>query len=661
MSFTFPFKRAAIGLAGCFIWTQAEGQITDSTSILDWRQGVFPKEKPDEIYQIKANGFYRFFATNQQMPTPFLLDPASGAETQRNTLFIGDDTQLPNFLVNVSGRPSRNVSWGFDVFAFQFLNGTINSAYGNQVQRPPVYDPRSTPRLGANMGLNLGLNLYGSYYTQHGTFNIRLGGIHWFSMSDLTLGSFRGYNRFLLYERAPWDPIGQDVGIRYRQMFETGAIFQDLRWGERAIQGAIIEGLSLPQDWSFAFLYGKTELNGGFQTVPNYNLGGKLRKALNGTDFIGFNTLNNVTWLDSLNAMPTGFNIATAEAKFSKNGYWIHAEIGAGRYNDPNEDFPWGEAINVKVNAPKTRFMIPLEVHYYRISPYVVNNNGIFWNTSLAQASLLNTVVSDVQSANVLTPFSSSVVAIGQMTNNRQGINFNSDFEINEKLKFSVGYGISSEIEALQNQITYSHFVNQLIRSRFWRWNFPANVGPYGRTNVIYRDAFEIVQLTDDSLGSPTSTKKFNQIEVHGKYRTKLANRNFFAFFLGRYNTVQRDFSVIPVFNEDAYLRQYNSELEMYYQIGKQLFINSYMGYERVLGNYQTTLDTETRRPLNQTGWGVGLGLDIGLGKNAGLYIRHRWFSFNDSSFQLDSYTPQQTPEGLRIPQETLVELKVFF
>jgi hypothetical protein len=434
-------------------------------------------------------------------------------------------------------------------------------------------------------------------------------------------------------------------------MFETGAIFQDLRWGERAIQGAIVEGLSLPNDWSFALLYGKTELNGGFQTVPNFNLGGKLRKALNGTDFIGLNTLNNVTWLDSLNALPTGFNITTIEGKFSKKGYSVHAEVGAGRYNNPNEDYPWGEAINVKMSAPKTKFFIPLEIHYYRISPYVVNNNGIFWNTSLANASLLNTVVSDVQSANVLTPFSSSVVAIGQMTNNRTGVNFNSDFQVSEKLKFSVGYGISSEIEALQNQITYSHFVNQLIRSRFWRWNFPAGVGPYGRTNKIYRDAYEIVELTNDSAGTGLMSNKFNQIEIHGKYRTKIANRNFYAFFLGRYNTVQKDFSLVPVLNENAYLRQYNSELEMYYQVGKQLFINSYLGYERILGNNDTKLDTETLLPLNQTGWGAGLGLDIGLGKNAGLYIRHRWFSFDDSSFKLDSYTGQ----------ETLVELKVFF
>ena len=41
----------------------AQGQKADSLTLLDWRRGTFPKEKDNEIYQIKASGFYRFFAT----------------------------------------------------------------------------------------------------------------------------------------------------------------------------------------------------------------------------------------------------------------------------------------------------------------------------------------------------------------------------------------------------------------------------------------------------------------------------------------------------------------------------------------------------------------------------------------------------------------------
>ncbi len=647
-----PGKVLATATLFVLLLPQMVAQKADTT-IYDWRRGAFPKVKESEIYQIKANGFYRFFGTYLNMPTPYVLDAKSGTVSKKNTLFIGDDSQLPNFLLNVSGRPNKKVSWGFDIYMFQFLTGVINPSYTGQVptaSRPPVWNPLSGSRLGQNMGLNLGLNLYGSYLTKNGTYNVRVGGIHWFSISDLTLSSFRGYNRFTLNERNPWDPIGSQVGTRYNQMYETGGVYQDTRWGERAIQGAILEGLSLPHGWSFAALYGKTELAGGFTTIPNINYGGKLKKVYKNTDFFAFNTLNNTTWIDSLNTLPVGFNLFTLEWMGNVKGFQIHAEAGPGRYVSPINDYPWGEAITVKVLATEKVMKVPVEVHYYRISPYVVNNNAIFWNTSIIEARVVDQPGSATQSANVLIPFASSMVGIGQMTNNRTGINLNTLIKLGE-LKMSVGYGVSSEIIATQNRITFSHFVNQLTRSRFWRWDFPQNVGPYGNYDKVYRDAYQKINVTDDSLGKSVNPKKFTQLELHGRYRTKLGYRNFYAFFLGRYNTAQPDLTLLPQFSEKAYIRQYNSELEVYYQLTEPLFINTYLGYERVLGNYQTELNQDTQRPINQTGWGIGAGIDISLGKNAGLYLRHRWFFFGDSSYKLDTFRGT----------ETMAELKVFF
>lgn len=637
------------------------GQSTDST-ILDWRRGLFPKEKDGELYQIKATGFYRFFGTFLYQEQPYtIVDnaiPANRVTSAKKTLAIFDDTQLPNFLVNISGRPNKKVSWGFDIFMFQFLEQQAGPTYPGlgapTQQHPPVWDPLSGERLGRNMGLNIGLNLYGSYITNVGTFNVRVGGIHWYSISDLTLSSFRGYNRFMLYERNPWDPIGRQVGVRYNQMYEYGAVYQDMRWGERAVQGVIVEGINLPDKWSFSAMYGKTELAGGFMTIPNINAGGKLKKTYKNTDFFAFNTMNNTTWVDSLNQLPVGFNLFTLEWKGRVGGFDIHAEAGPGRYKSPFNDYPWGEAITLKVLATERILKFPVELHYYRISPYVVNNNAIFWNTSIIEDRVFNQpAAGGVQSANVLIPFASSMVALGQMTNNRTGVNLNTEVKLG-RLKVSMGYGLSSEIKAMRNRnntITFSHFVNQLTRARFWRWNFPQDVGPYGRYDKVYRDAYQKVTVTDDSLGFAVNTRKFTQFEVHGKYRTKIAYRNFYAFFLGRYNTAQPEFTILPMFNDDAYIRQYNSELEMYYQIAKPLFINTYLGYERVLGGYNTEVDAITLRPLNQTGWGVGVGVDIALGRNAGLYLRHRWYFFEDTSFQRDRF------QG----QETLAELKVFF
>lgn len=634
----------------------ARAQLNDSTTILDWRRGLFPKTKEGDLYQIRATGFYRFFGTHMTMDSPYILDENSGALTKRKTLFIGDDSQLPNLLVNISGRPNKKVSWGFDVFAFQFLDGNINPTYNGQVateDRPNIWNPLSGSRLGQNMGLNLGLNLYGSYNTDYGTFNVRMGGIHWYSISDLTLGSFQGYNRFLLFERNPWDPIGKNTAVRYNQMYEYGAVYQDLRWGERAVQGIILDGISLPNDWSFSAMYGKTELAGGFLNIPNVNYGGKIRKQYNADSYIGFNTLNNTTWADSLNTLEIGFHMHTLEWKTSLHGFDIHAEAGLGHYFTPVSDYPWGEAITLKILATEKILKFPVEVHYYRINPDVVNNNALFWNTSVIEARAVDIASTGdaTQSANVLIPFASSMVGIGQMTNNRTGVNLNTEVKLG-KLKVSAGYGVSTEIEARQNNITFSHAVNQLTRARFWRWEFPPNVGPYQRYDKVYRDAYQKVTVTDDSLGQSINPKKFNQIEIHGKYRTKINYRNFYAFFLGRYNTAQPELSIIPAFRSDnAYVRQYSSELELYYQVTKPLTINAYTGYERILGGYNTTLDSETFRPLNQTGWGLGGGIDVNIGRNAGLFVRHRVFFFEDTSFRKDNFRGH----------ETLVELTVYF
>ena len=79
--------------------------------------------------------------------------------------------------------------------------------------------------------------------------------------------------------------------------------------------------------------------------------------------------------------------------------------------------------------------------------------------------------------------------------------------------------------------------------------------------------------------------------------------------------------------------------------------LSGYTGIERTLGNYLTDIDEETFRPMNQYGKSFGGGFDVDLGRNARLYIRQRWFSFQDKSFALDQFKGR----------ELLVELKAFF
>jgi hypothetical protein len=128
----------------------ANSQIVDNKQINDSiirpisEIGLFPKNEPDELYRIRVSGIYRFFATYTRMTDAYLLNPSINDSTKARSIFIGDDSLLPNLLFNISGRPSENTAWGFDLYMFQFLDGAVKPAYSVQVidsLRPNVFNP----------------------------------------------------------------------------------------------------------------------------------------------------------------------------------------------------------------------------------------------------------------------------------------------------------------------------------------------------------------------------------------------------------------------------------------------------------------------------------------------------------------------------------------
>jgi hypothetical protein len=652
-------NRRVLILAFCCLVSSAISPLWAQTDSIEERIssdiGLFPKKDPGGLKTLQVSGYYRFFATYTTQQLPYFLNQAAGDTVLPKSLFIGDDSQLPNLLVNVSARVSDRATFGFDIYMFQFLNGNIKPAYGVQVPdslRPNTQQPLPLPlvRLGSSLSLNLGLNLHGAFKTNFGNLNVHVGGTQWFAMSDLTMASFKGYNRYILFERNPWDPVGTSISGRYDQYFEEGAIDQDERWGNRAFFGLIVDGNSLPKGYSFAVLTGKTELNGGFSPTPNYTYGGMVRKDFGANNFVAVNTINSHSFTDSLALTTYGFNMATVEFGVMHKGFVLNGEVGAADYFSPVNDDGWGEALQLKFRTPE-KFKLPVfELHYFRISPKVVNNNAVFWNTATPEYSVNNIPAGSIGSSAVLQPFGSSIVRLGQMTNNRTGLNLNIQTG-KKKLSFSGGLGSSSEIIPAAAVITYGHPVNQYTRSRFWRWEFPADIGPYQRYSDIFRDMYETVNLSDDSSGIVVNKKYFNVMEGQFKYRTKVSGHELFVFALFQMNSVQRKWSPVIVTNENAYIRQYASEFEAYYRLSRLLMLSAYYGYERTIGNYLTDIDEVSRRPRNQYGHGIGGGLDVALGKNTRLYLRQRFFYFQDESFDLDYFKGR----------EFTVELKSFF
>jgi hypothetical protein len=268
-------------------------------------------------------------------------------------------------------------------------------------------------------------------------------------------------------------------------------------------------------------------------------------------------------------------------------------------------------------------------------------------NSSIQQTTQTNNV-----NQPVLIPVSSAVLPVGQMANNRQGINLNAQVDFG-KFKNSIGYGNSMEIEELSTQLTYSHPFNNIALSHFWRWDFPNEVGPYKNLNKIYRSVFETVNITElDSSGKfPLRKKYFNTIEINSKYKTKIGRKDLYVFYLGTFNSIQNKFSALVNFTEISLLRTYDHQLEMYLKLSPMLVWNNYVSYERVIANYSTQVDVVSKRPKNQTGYSIASGFDIQMSKNVGLYLRQRWMKYEDASFAKDKY------KGW----ETTIELKAFF
>ncbi|MGC6433420.1 MAG: hypothetical protein ACON4M_04430 [Crocinitomicaceae bacterium] len=579
--------------------------------------GEEQKKYEDSPTYLSVGGYYRFLGCFTSMN--YQYDEIVGGN--RN-LFVGDDSNLPQLSLNLELSPSKNTSFSTDLYLWTPLTGKEDDYV---------------------KGLLLGVNLNGKHKTNFGEFNVKTGGIHWYRLSNLTFASNTGYNRYSLFERNPWDPNTKNIFDRYQTFYENGALTQDERWGQQAFQGFIFEGLSLPKGFDFSFMYGKSQLNGGTTLVPNNLTGGKIKKRIN-DNFLALNYIRSSTFSDSLSSSLVGFNLLTSDFEYHfEDRVSFTGEFGAGNYFSPNHQGDWGEAIDLSLKFNKEFTFIPIEIRYFRISPNVINNNGIFWNTSIQEYT--PNVIENSNSAPLLFPFASSLTNIGQMTNNRYGLILNSDIEI-KRNKLSFGYSCAGEIEGISNIITYNHPANNIQLSRFWRWDFPTNVGPYGNLNKIYRGVYEKIRITDS-----ITAKGFNSIELNFKSFTKLFNKDLMIFYLGGFHSVQNKFNALPNFQSSAYLRSYNQQLEFYLKMNKSIVLSNYFAFDRIYGGENTELDIVSNKPKNQIGLSYAIGVDISLSKNTGLYIRHRWMDYEDLNYTLDKYKGQ----------ETSVELKIYF
>ena len=635
---------------------------TDSTrkkaltsSTLERVLSLRKKDQPLTVF-----GYFRLFGYGRNMTTPY-----PNLAPYEKAYGIGDGYREPTMSLNVIGRPNGRSSFGTELF---FLNPYIGVSGQDNVFQT-----------------NLGLNFYGNFRTDIGSFGVRAGGIHWYNLSPFTIGVYQVLDRFSIFDRTPWEGVNNTD--KYDSYYESGSInVGDQRWNFQPFQGIILNGGKLPGNINFDLFWGKTQPNGGLanavtdpletiinpteagnvptyqgfagdsRVLPSFITGGKI-----GTTFgrkkntISYNLIDSRTALDSLNISESwrGYQVHSLSFDSKIKGVFLTGELGMGSFEAPNYEKTWGEALMLRIKVPEEISFLPIDLQVYQISKDFYNQNGeIATNGNRdIQAQFATAAVAGQNS------IGGQITQVNQLAHNRRGINLNTGVALKD-FKFNLGWGLAAEIDAQNDAVSFVHRVNGLAMSRIYN-PFPANAttatnfGPYGRKYSFFRGAFERVQTTDlDPATAEGLTRKFyNVVDIQAKYKTKIAEKPLYFFYLGTLGSASSKAEIIPTLSEDGYLFTQYHEFDLYYELVENFILTTYVGLEYAQGGTFTEWNDDTLKPLDQRGTGLGAGFDWTIAKNSGLYFRYRWMDFKDRNFALDTYRGR----------EFTIELKTFF
>ena len=620
----------------------------------------------DPISNIRMGGYFRFLGYVRNFQEMYDLDVPtyySGEYPQSTTIGIGTGYREPMMMLSISGKANKNVNIGTDLM----LNSPFNGTFDNN-----------------SVSMYLGTNLYSTINSDYGKFGVHAGGIKWYRQSKLTVWAEEGYLRYSLFERAPYDPLSKEVSERYSKYYDKGSISQDLRFGNVAFQGVTLTGSGIegPSSSTFSFqsIIGKTQHNIG-EIVSfgkdDYCTGLRINNDIgNGSNF-ALNYFTSITATDSVKNNFRQFSIQSLEFNFKLKKLRFTGEGGIGSYESHITEKESGEMLVINLDIPKEYSWIPFKLQYSRIAPEAVNVNSSFKNTSVVEL-VHSAIVEEGADATIMSSFGGPINNLGYLANNREGFSLNTEFKIGD-LFVSGGFGFYSELERINANFSYSHTTNGLMLSRISY--FSSGYGPYKQFNSYYRGVFENVSVSDsiyvndstlissgylDTNGFPLFDKFYCSSDLHLKYKTRVLGKNLYLFSLTNYNTAQDFFSILPVTNSSAFIRHFNQQFDLCYELNKTTTFVCKYGLERVLGNKYTDIDDTDPFPTDNT-WGVtedyipsykprnqfgdllGFGFDIKLNDGAYLFLRHAAFHYYDKNFSATNIKGTETTLELKI------------
>lgn len=555
----------------------------------------------------------------------------------------------PMLELNLSSKFSKNTDFNVGYSFIHFMTGNENK-------------PQDNTRYLSNIQ---NLRVGGNFYTGLGKFAFQAGSILPAKLSKFSMGQPNFRDDY--FDRLPWD--------WYRNSFQKYDEYYNLKTnmggqneGRSLFSGVTMNGTIIPLGLNFTALYGRTSYtvsnSNTLSLFPGIVYGGRLEKTIFTKDVNGkyaFNYYRNELDSNNYSGIADNNEMITLDADMQFKGLKVVGEIAyAGIHNSSLNttkkiagtsigDLPLyfpvnnkGLGFQLKTDFTKKLLPIPLSIDMYMIQKNVVSFDGSILNSnSHIRTGGLKT--EDVYDVNLLC---NVVQEIGQYANNRMGIAIKSNFKI-QKLTIDVGFMISQELENVNDSVvTVQHRVNAFTRSRFHPWYMDG--GPYNRVRSVFRRTYENIGI---SVGDPTNKKAYNAAETMLMYKFKFLGRELVLMNFHTFSTALSHMSFGDNFNDNAYTRQYYTDGTVVFKAFKKVTFVGSFGLERLLGGKNTDKDILTGGTVNQTGTSKGLGIDYDFLSTAGLHLRHKWFSHNDTNFTLDKFNGT----------ETTLELKLFF
>lgn len=484
----------------------------------------------------------------------------------------------------------------------------------------------------------------------------------WARISRFTIGAPEYRDNY--FDRVPWDWYRNSF-LRYEEYYGLNTNIGAEAAGNTPLIGFSGTTEILPWGVKIKGVYGRTNRSTSqaksIGYYPSYTSAVRVEKNIftrRVQGRVGVNLYQKKADTDFSRGIPDDIQIVSGDFSMKVYKVKFSSEVGVSELNNPMSKNKQGFGAVFKTEIDRSISPIPVSLELYHIDVNMASIDGSVLNSnrSVNEGGYGTEFIYDSYQ---MINFAQQV---GQLANNRQGFSFLGEGNI-KKLKIQLGLSASQELQNISDTITFQHRVNSFSRSRFRPW-FQAG-GNYKRIKSFWLTTFETLSITDSVINN--YKKGFNTVELFLKYKGKFLGKDFVVLNFNNVNSIQKSFSLIPKFNDGAYIRTFFEDLTVSYRIGKRYTFVGNVGFERAWGNKDVNLADENGleiknaqgRPtynkdgktIDQLGRALGVGFDYDFSNNAGIHIRHKWMDHKDKNFKLDEFRGT----------ETYLELVVFF